>query len=1797
MATALQQQLATIAAKSTHQLDLKAQKARHSQSLLFQPREAATQSFDTIFQICSEGFEELCALDSRFRTFGRNLFSEQSKYEDRAQMTKRENSDLDEVVERFLGLLCGRLLLKPAMKAVEWLVRRFHAQEFTAECLLLTFLPYHTSHIFPTLLSILPEQLPSSCKWLHPYVASLQSPPRYAVLSATISNAGFFSAFNQYVLKVARARHHSAILLGFWASITAQAVNGMFDASRSGRDSIRKEREEDLLLRILPVLQSALSVNAILELYLGACMIMTILATKASLDDKVYDAMMEAIAGAWTDQTMEEGMTCLAVIAEEKQTIRQPSSTTRAILKRENLLQTLSKLAKSQRINKLVVATAFGALEHACKHRDIRVAHFLTHLLNANILPEHYTLLVLERLLISRRELSKDNSGTDVYNVLSSFLASFAGIETNAGLLEQAVRKAKVDLRELGLQPSLLPRNEDSAAESVPLDAMEVETKGLDGRSVLQAQLDALPELPEEPTSFLEVRLENEFKDYARVFDLAIPSEQDVKSFLDLPQLHANQPVTRPEFLTLLTRIGTSNGSVAAKAKALDIMREHIENIIDRDGLDLQDLLPCVLSTLANPSQRVRRAAAELSRTMGRAYGGTVGNHALMCPVSHIYGAGVPRIYQLASPHAHKFLHVAVLPFLEDCVMDRIFISRSLVELLNPKTTHSVGKSGTTQQTQLRKELRHGTCMSLATHASLYPVLSVKIELLRVLNSAGKVARQAKADILLPFVKEWMGQSADIASAACSREGLSLQEMDKMVIASLPNQNNRELKTIREIAAGRYDHRPELAPLAFEYLRHHWTSLKHSQVELTDFLQDLVLCNSARSESSRDLALEMLRNLTLNTEVLEHLMQSLPNVTDIQDQPPAAKKQRTSRAESLTPRNVEQNKLQAAIRRITLILELVEGAKPKKHPQLLKPLFHVLSDIQHYKTLTGSELVYIQGMVLGCLLSIVDRLQAASSSDIDRSVVRTDLIVECVRSTHSTQIHNTALLLVSSLASWAPDRVLHSVMPLFTFMSSTLLRQSDEYSAHVTDLTVARVVPPLAVSLREKGKDLVTGASELLLSFTAAFEHIPLHRRKKLFENLIETLGPEETLFAVVAMLIERYPEDARVPAFVAELVNYFPVKYSLEAAAQYLDLVFDALKPKRGLSDVLLGLNEKDRDAINLSIETLLEKVAVLLQNKLLRKRIATHLKNFGEDANDIRSTYVSVLEKAMQLTRDTASQSSLRNEAAESVLTAVLGLLPTKDFIQSSAQLMQTGSDHTRQQVFRSLEARVMTTKRTDLASAQVFVDVLPDCCVFISNDQPAETRHGAITCIDSIVEKYGKLDRATVSRRAFFDAAKMVAGDAALGSTDARLRVISILCFASMVEVLGEECIPILQSVLKQTFGYLKASMEPESVDVKLRDAAFGLVNAVLDNLPWILSVQDLDQALTFVAHAAANSSIGESDNTSLNAFGSLATRNIGAPKLIAAIKRTWDDVLDIGAGAVQHHLGILHQGIHHYTKATVTNNAQLLFTILLEAFDLRRRLQSGDKEEGAYKERHSLVNRLALDVTLKLNDATFRPFFMRLAEWTTSLPNKEGEGRMLRAIGFYSFTLALFEQLKSIVTSYASFLLENALQHLQTSTTNEAKEQELLLLVLQTLSSSFQHDQSGFWQAPAHFDAVASQILKQLGNAKTVPVTEYVIQAITNLASAASSPEHYKSMNTIIMSYMRHQEAEVRLAAVKCERAITESLGLEWLDLLPEMLRVIPELQEDDNENVEQEALRWVKQIEEVSGESLEDMVAS
>lgn len=188
------------------------------------------------------------------------------------------------------------------------------------------------------------------------------------------------------------------------------------------------------------------------------------------------------------------------------------------------------------------------------------------------------------------------------------------------------------------------------------------------------------------------------------------------------------------------------------------------------------------------------------------------------------------------------------------------------------------------------------------------------------------------------------------------------------------------------------------------------------------------------------------------------------------------------------------------------------------------------------------------------------------------------------------------------------------------------------------------------------------------------------------------------------------------------------------------------------------------------------------------------------------------------------------------------------------------------------------------------------------------------------------------------------------------------------------------------------------------------------------------------------------------------------------------------------------------------------------------------------------------------------------------------------------------IVFFDNLKSIVTSYSTYLLDDAMTCLKNVEPENDTMKELWCRVLRTLTKCFEHDQDDFWQTPSHFGPMAEVLCAQFLHGAALPLASELVPAIVELAAAADSQEHHRELNVAIMKHLRSPAASVRLAAVRCEQELWDRVGEEWLTMLPEMLPFISELQEDDDEVVEKETNRWIVKMEALSGENMDNMLA-
>ncbi|KAH6872710.1 hypothetical protein BKA58DRAFT_336907 [Alternaria rosae] len=1765
MATALQKQLATIAASSTHQLDLRAQKSAHGKSLLFDSKVAASQSFETVYLICYDGYKDLCALDSRFLRFSKNLFSEQSKAEDRTQMTKDDNAKLNIVLEAFITLVGPRLLLKPAEKALEWLVRRFRIHEYNTETLVFTYLPYHNTPQFLALLSILPPQPPHAVRFLFPYIQSPTNVPQRTIAYTAINTPQFFKAYQSYVAKVVEAGHQASHMLSFWSGITVEAIYGIVSNASTGRKDLQAQGTEKLVLELLPVLNTCMRAKHGADTVLACYAIVIMMVSQAKVGDKVLDGLMEAVIVAYDEASLQSCLGCLAIIAMERSKAQVPAKVSRRLLKVPQLVQKLTTVSKQCQVQRLVLGCALGALSDT-SDENCRVFH---ELIASGLLGTSHIQMVLSALV----QLLRDSpSGSEEHGELLQVATKMAESKDLQITLQEAAKQHNVNLESLGLTVSQTFEIEDIQYEDSDEEMLDADEDTAE-KPVIQ-----LPEITVK--SFFDPGSEAEFSQAADVFEQAVTTKQ-TRRFLVSDALHQESALKQPLYLSFLARVWSSARPVAIRVAALRAAASSFEKL--EAAHVLQNILPYLVHALADASPLIRRSAAACVGSLARK--ASAKSKTPTWGKSDLYGKESKNLAELKPEDVLVFVSSMLQPILEECVMDSKFAIPALRDVLEGTQLKNHPKNTFKMQT------RTSILAFFASHARITPVLRVRLGLLPMLNMRGKVSDTVRTNSVLPLLTEWATLPTVTVTTGCNSEGLSLDEVERAHIAATMSREAISAKLLEDIISGTFNtEREALVMAAFDRIQTSWSSFRSEARHA--LAQCMLGLSTSESDNSfdklrRERSVEILRNVDLDSAILVTFLESIPSPTAMPEGPPAAKRRRTSKSEMARVELSSQDDVQRLLRKLTLVLELVEGSNPGQHPTLFKNLFGIFAELQPLKQQSGSELVYLQSIILGSLSPIVNTLKEQADTADHQSAVRADLLIDCIRHSSSPQVQNSALLLISNLASWVPDLILHNLMPIFTFIGSTLLRQHDDYSAQVVDKTISRVVPQLAASLRSKHRDFIAGVSDLLLSFTAAFEHIPLHRRMKLFTELARTLGPEDSLPAIVALLADRYHSKEQ-RRFCADLLLHFEPVHTLVTFKGYVDLLTDAVGPKPQVAETLFSLKEKTKDnKFDLSIQSMLSCLTDLALDDKVKAHV-TRAYRKKDNPERPRKIFANIVESTIQLSKKLATNPKTYAGCSR-VLASCLDLLPTTDLIKSAQLLLASTDSHVQVAAVKSVELRAGTAKQNDRKSVEALISFLPSVQDLLAQSSDMDAKMVSVSCIDRIVDRFGKKDVSAV-----VSVAQVVSGPQSLSSSDDRLRILSLLCLTSVVDVLEDEAISLLPTVLPTAFEYLSHAIEEEKTG--LHNAVFTMLSNIVERLGYMFSRDYLDTALRLCQRSAA-ADLEQSCDESRSSFFQSVSENLGAQEVFAAIKSTWPHAASQGFDASLEQLELLRATVNTQTKAKLVKASQPLFSLLLQTFRLRETVRSTTVEvdEEEVEQLESTLTDSVIAMVLKLSDATFRPFFVQLVDQEGPLSSKPQQ-----AVTFYKFLAAFFDKFKSLVTSYSSYIIEHAAK-LLTELAKEDSDVTTRRAVLDALQKTFQHDQDGFWQAPSHFGTIMPPLLSLLSlpSASTSTPednTNNVIPTITELAVAsASSMENHREMNSILLKNMRSDDRNTRLATVLCEQSLTTRLGEEWLGLLPEMLPFISELMEDDDEIVERECQRWKNGMEEILGESLEGML--
>ena len=101
--------------------------------------------------------------------------------------------------------------------------------------------------------------------------------------------------------------------------------------------------------------------------------------------------------------------------------------------------------------------------------------------------------------------------------------------------------------------------------------------------------------------------------------------------------------------------------------------------------------------------------------------------------------------------------------------------------------------------------------------------------------------------------------------------------------------------------------------------------------------------------------------------------------------------------------------------------------------------------------------------------------------------------------------------------------------------------------------------------------------------------------------------------------------------------------------------------------------------------------------------------------------------------------------------------------------------------------------------------------------------------------------------------------------------------------------------------------------------------------------------------------------------------------------------------------------------------IVKHSEILGELFLKMFDLRY-IQLSPPTENSYdskeiEEVEAAVIEAAVGMIYKLNDATFRPIFMRISDWGNSaISKKDGKSRLHRQTTWYAFLVQFFQTFK-------------------------------------------------------------------------------------------------------------------------------------------------------------------------------------
>ncbi|KTW27407.1 hypothetical protein T552_02386 [Pneumocystis carinii B80] len=1348
-------------------------KEKKISSLLFDPVEAADQDLDSVFSIANNGFIELSNIEPKFKRFSRTLFSEESKYIDRFTQTKSENDYLDSSIDAFLSILAPYFLLKPSIKVLEWLIRRFKIHKMNQNSLLLSILPYHMHPFFVKVLSIIDIPLPT-WSFLLPFKNNRINPTHYIISKSLSNNEVLFSLFMEYVQSKVKEKKDYQILLKFWATCVAETIYIMRK---------NQENEEKIISKTLPnVLEGLLSQSS--EYQIACYIVLVTISSNYSLSEKSLITALTLVSRTLNKVTINAGLICLAQLAQTREGCKPlPIPVFKSLLKIENINKEFIMVGEKYRSDKLIVGYIQCLIEDKMKNNDFSLFEELELFFSKIYFSKDEFKAIIHSLFL--QIIHSKDLPVEARNYISNIVKKFKEDIQFKPILEDLTKIFKNDITEIQniLQITIEP-SPPSVLENIVVEHTNIIEENTETEEFTHL-INNIQNVISENLIFVDSNQQLFYK----AFHIACKHPEGINI------LFSNSIFQDTSFkLYFLSQIWTCQNLDDINIKSsiitsLEQCRVILSN--ENENIDYQFFIPYLLIPLNSESLEIREATSKVIPLLIEKLRISSTEDSIICGFNNIYGKKSSKLIWLSRKDEKRFLKKILMPNIQECILDKNYICKILTEVFesNDKKDISFGRS---------------ILKFICSHIIYCPLQDVWFKLLQIINNSTE-KNIHKTKILLPKLKRYQNMKMEARN-----KFLIIKELCKIVVEG---ENGLGIKLLLEIAQS--DH-TEFVIGACERLSELWNSIEHSI--MFDICKIFIDHSQNRNNSTSLIITKMLNDIEIPEEVFISLFSSL-NLKDLLS---------SLLTKSQKDRDSQNREIEKELQYITIFLELLEKNNPETKQQLITPLFTSLNFLITLETNTRISMAYPEQIILTCLQKITSN----TSTSFDSKTIRMDLLINCICSSPTPHVHNRALLLITTIAKTAPELILHNIMPIFTFMGTNILHQDNDFSEYIIEQTIQKVIPALISNNGDKKADIVVNFSTILTSFVNAFTHIPDHRKLKLFIILIKTLGPNDFLYAFLVLLLNmkynleekgKNTEAKTIASFCLSLSTSFDIEVQLLSFWKLLDFAKSLTINTLDIPDdsILIDTSEFDDDRLNSLRSQLIKIIGNVFASKHFKKLFLTIHKTISDDSNVYSSIY-KIIEILIEMKEIFVVYKTLE-DSLQYVLKETLILLPIKSFTITIKKMLTSKNLRLRLNACVILKDKIETESLENTNTELAAIDLLPD---IIENTfkKGLELTYSALICINVIAKRYGKNNPAK-----FFQILENII-EVGLKNESKDLQILSCISITILSECLGPRLVPKLPSFVPYILEKLK-----ESHDDIFEITVCSLMEALINSIP--------------------------------------------------------------------------------------------------------------------------------------------------------------------------------------------------------------------------------------------------------------------------------------------------------------------------------------------------------------------------